>query len=136
MGRQEPRAGLEGKFSVQHCIAAGLVDGAAYPAQFADAKVADPVLVALRSKVKLSVDPAMEEDQVRLVLTFKDGTVWEENVEHATGAPQNPLTDRRLEEKFLALAASTLGEARSQALLDRLWRLDEAASVAEIDLSA
>ena len=41
MGRMEPQVGLEGKFSCAHCISVGLVDGAAYPAQFADAKVKD-----------------------------------------------------------------------------------------------
>jgi 2-methylcitrate dehydratase PrpD len=130
MGRMEPQTGLEGKFSCAHCIAAGLVDGAAYPAQFADAKVQDVRLTALRRKVKFTIDHSVAEDAVRLVLTMKDGSHIEQAVEHATGSPENPLSDQRLAEKFMTLASTTLGEKDAAALLDRLWRLDEAPTIA------
>src|SRR5690606_29038904 len=69
MGRMEPDVGLAGKFSCAHCISVGLVDGAAYPAQFADAKVKDPLLTALRRKVSFTVDQSMAEDACRLRMT-------------------------------------------------------------------
>ena len=130
MGRTELKAGLDGKFSVVHTIACGLVDGAAYPAQFSDARVADPKLATLRAKVRLVVEPAYGQDESDLTLTLKDGTKLHEHVEHASGAPQNPMTDARLEEKFLTLATPTLGAAPAKALLAHLWRLDEAKTVA------
>jgi 2-methylcitrate dehydratase PrpD len=130
MGRMEPQVGLEGKFSCAHCISVGLVDGAAYPAQFSDAKVQDDGLTALRRKVSFRVDEAIAEDAVRLVLTMKDGSQIAESVEHATGSPQNPLSDERLTQKFMTLASQTLGEKDAGALLDRLWHLDEAGSIA------
>jgi 2-methylcitrate dehydratase PrpD len=130
MGRAEPQIGLEGKFSVQHCIAAGLIDGAAYPAQFSDARVADPALAALRRKVQLQVDEDMPEDACVLRLTISDGSILEQRIEHATGSPQNPLSDERLNEKFLTLASSNLGESAAAALLARLRHLDEVTSVA------
>jgi 2-methylcitrate dehydratase PrpD len=129
MGRMEPDVGLAGKFSCAHCISVGLVDGAAYPAQFADAKVKDSLLAGLRRKVKFNVVDGMEEDQVELRLTMKDGSVWSERVEHASGSPQNPLSDARLEEKFMTLATPTLGEGDAKDLLERLWRLDDVSNV-------
>ncbi len=129
MGRMEPDVGLAGKFSCAHCISVGLVDGAAYPAQFADAKVVDPLLTALRRKVKYTIDPSMGEDQVLLRLTLKDGSMLEQRVEHATGSPENPMSDERLAEKFMTLATPTIGDAKAKALLDRLWHLDEAATI-------
>jgi 2-methylcitrate dehydratase PrpD len=126
MGRPEPQTGLEGKFSVQHCIAAGLVDGAAYPAQFSDARVTDPRLVALRRKVWLNVDSSMAEDAVSLRMTMRDGSVSEHAIVHATGSPQNPLSDDKVSEKFLTLTTPLLGEAEAKALLLRLWSLEEA----------
>jgi 2-methylcitrate dehydratase PrpD len=130
MGRMEPQVGLEGKFSCAHCIAVGLVDGAAYPDQFSDAKVTDERLSALRRKVTFTVDQSIAEDAVKLVLTMKDGSTIEESVEHATGSPQNPLSDQRLEGKFMTLASRTIGDKDAAALLDRLWRLDEAGTIA------
>jgi 2-methylcitrate dehydratase PrpD len=134
MGRAEPQVGLEGKFSVQHTIAVGLVDGAAYPAQFADAKVKDERLTELRRKVTLTVDNAMAEDQCRLRLTMKDGSILEESVEHATGSPQNPITDERLGDKFLTLATPTMGQGQAKAILDRLWHLEDAPAIAGLIL--
>jgi len=130
MGRMEPDVGLAGKFSCAHCISVGLVDGAAYPAQFTDAKVADPQLTDLRRKVKFNVVDGMGEDQVELRVTLKDGSVLTERVEHATGSPENPMSDQRLEEKFMTLASETLGETDAWNLLTRLWRLEEASNVA------
>jgi 2-methylcitrate dehydratase PrpD len=130
MGRMEPDVGLAGKFSCAHCISVGLVDGAAFPAQFTDAKIADPLLVDLRRKVKFNVTEGMGEDQVELRLTLKDGSVLSERVDHATGSPENPLSDKRLEEKFMTLAAETLGETDAWDLLERLWRLEDASNVA------
>jgi 2-methylcitrate dehydratase PrpD len=130
MGRMEPDVGLAGKFSCAHCIAVGLVDGAAYPAQFTDAKVADPLLAGLRRKVKYNVVEGIDEDEVALRLTMLDGSVITQRVEHATGSPQNPMSDERLEEKFMTLAPETLGEAGARDLLGRLWGLEEIPNVA------
>jgi len=130
MGKAEPQVGLESKFSSYHCVAIGLVDGAGHPAQFSDAKATDPTLAALRRKVKLNVDHAMAEDACRLVLHMKDGSDLTEEVTHATGSPQNSLSDQRLEDKFMALATPTIGETAAKALLDRLWHLDEATTIA------
>ena len=132
MGRMEPQVGLEGKFSCAHCISVGLVDGAAYPAQFSDGKVQDERLAGLRRKVKYTVDSSMGEDAVRLELTMKDGSRIEESVEHATGSPENPMSDERLAEKFMTLASTTLGEREAAAVLERLWHLDETRSIAGV----
>jgi 2-methylcitrate dehydratase PrpD len=129
MGRMEPDVGLAGKFSCAHCISVGLVDGAAYPAQFADAKVVDPLLTDIRRKVSFNVKDDFGEDQVELRVTMKDGSVLTERVDHASGSPENPLSDERLGEKFMTLASATLGEAEARELLDRLWQLEEASNV-------
>jgi 2-methylcitrate dehydratase PrpD len=128
----EPRIGLEGKFSVQHCVAIALREGAAYPAQYSDEKVQDRQNVELRRKVHLTKDESLPEDAAVVRILMQDGTLFERRIEHATGAPENPMSDERLNEKFLELATPTLGRDRSEALLDRLWRLDEVEDVDEV----
>jgi 2-methylcitrate dehydratase PrpD len=121
----EPRVGLEGKFSVQHCVAIALREGAAFPAQYSDAKVRDAQNAELRRKVHLTRDESLAEDAAIVRIRMRDGAVFEKHVEHATGAPENPLSDERLNEKFIELVTPTLGRPASEALLNRLWRLDE-----------
>lgn len=132
MNRPEPRRGLEGKFSFQHCAAAALVDGAGHDAQFSDARVADPVIAALRAKVSAVVDPALREDEVRLSITLNDGTTLSRYVEHATGSPENPMTDAALEAKFRSLAVEAVPEAQAEELLAAVWELDAAPDVRKV----
>jgi len=132
MNRPEPRRGLEGKFSFQHCAAAALVDGAGHDAQFSDAKVADPVISALRAKVSATVEESVREDEVHLSIELDDGTLVETHVEHATGTPENPMSDAVLEAKFSDLAGEVLGADQADRLLAAVWALDEASDVSDI----
>lgn len=132
MNRAEPRRGLEGKFSFQHCAAAALVDGAGHDAQFSDEKVSDPLISRVRAKVSATVDDDVAEDEVYLAITLNDGQRVETHVEHATGSPDNPMSDEVLKAKYLALAGEVLDAEQVPQLFDAVWELDKAPSVADV----
>lgn len=123
-GKTEPRVGLEGKFSIYHCIAVGFLDDAAGPAQFTDATVNRPDVVALRRLVEATADPALGEAQARLVLHLADGRPVEVFVPAATGTIENPMSDADLTAKFQALAAPVVGVAAADAIAATVWQLD------------
>jgi 2-methylcitrate dehydratase PrpD len=54
-----PRTGLEAKFSLEHCLAVAMVDGAAGLAQFTDSHVQDAAVKAIAERVKIEIDPAV-----------------------------------------------------------------------------
>ena len=130
--RPEPRTGLEGRLSFQHAMTMALVDGVCYPAQFTDARVLDPVVTALRSKIQVEADASIAQDQCELTLALSDGRSYTERVAHATGSPDNPVTDAQLDRKFRELAGSVLPKARVKRLLATLWQLERVADVGEI----
>ena len=130
--RRHPRTGLEGKFSFQHSIAVGLVDGAASPSQYTDARVNDPTIMALRERISATADPALGQDAAVITLASKDGRSYTETVTHATGAPQNPMTDAQLEAKFRTLAGDVLAKARVDRLLASLWELDKVVDIRDV----
>ena len=132
MNRPNPTTGLDGKFSFQHCAAAALVDGAGHDAQFTDARVLDPVIASLRSRVSATVDQAIPEHEVFVTITLTDGREVSTHVEHASGSPENPLSDATLDTKFRALVEPVIGAARAATLLDVARNLDGAANVAEL----
>jgi 2-methylcitrate dehydratase PrpD len=132
MNRPEPRRALEGKFSFQHCAAAALVDGAGHDAQFTDAKVTDPTISALRAKVTAEIESSYGEDEVRVVITLNDGSTVETKVDHATGSPENPMSDQALETKYTALVGAEFTEAHTNELLTAIWALDWAADVTQV----
>jgi 2-methylcitrate dehydratase PrpD len=127
-GKTDPQAGLEGKFSVYHCAAVAVIDGVAGEAQFSDARVGDPQVVALRERVRATVDPAIEEDGAQLRITLHDGRVLDKRVEHAIGSLGRPMSDGDLEAKFRALCEPVLGGSATGEVLEACWNLDRAAN--------
>jgi 2-methylcitrate dehydratase PrpD len=117
-GRKEPRDGLQGKFSVYHGVAAGLIFGRAGEQEFADAIVNRADVVALRNKVQASVDDAIDEAAAHVVAVLTDGRRVEVRVEHAIGSLQRPMTDAQLDGKFSALVAPVLGAQKVSAIAD------------------
>ncbi len=129
MDRRQPETGLQAKFSHQHCAAAALVDGAGHEAQFRDDRARDPQIAAIRALVTATPDPSVREEEVHVTIRLADGRALSKHVEHATGSPENPMTDGYLEEKYRALATPVLGSAQAEALLSAAWTLDKAADV-------
>jgi 2-methylcitrate dehydratase PrpD len=130
--RPDPQTGLEGRLSFQHAMTMALVDGVCFPAQFTDERVRDPLVLALRRKIQVEADPSVAQDQCELTLTLTDGRSYTERVAHATGSPDNPVTDTQLDRKFRELAGSVLPKARVRRLLATLWQLEQVADVGEI----
>ncbi|HUH95204.1 MAG TPA: MmgE/PrpD family protein [Casimicrobiaceae bacterium] len=131
-GKQAPTSGLEGKFSVYHSCAVAIVDGAAGPGQYSDARVADPTIVALRERVRAEIDPALAEDAAQVSIRLKDGRTLDCTVGHALGSRERPMSDRDLEAKFLELAAVALDRAAVEALIAACWKLEKSADAAEL----
>ncbi len=86
----------------------------------------------MRAKVAAEIDDSMKEDSVRVAITLTDGRTVETYVEHATGSPENPMSDEALETKYSALAGEVLGETQANELLSAVWGLDRAKDVGQV----
>ena len=128
-GKKEPKDGLEAKFSVYHGCAAGLLFGRAGEAEFADDVVTRADVVAARRKVVATVDPAIDEAEVRATAVLRNGERREVHVEHAIGSLQRPLSDADLERKFTALAEPVLGAAAVHELMAQAWSVGKSANL-------
>jgi 2-methylcitrate dehydratase PrpD len=117
-GKTAPKTGLESKFSVYHSCAAAIVHGRCGEHEYSDECVADPTIVALRQKVKATVDARIHEDQVDATLTTVDGTVHHLFIEHAIGSLGRPLTDAELDAKVRDLSDPVIGAPKTQALIE------------------
>ena len=95
-GKKEPKDGLQGKFSVYHGCAAGLIYGRAGETEYADEVVNDPRVVELRNKVVATVDDSPREEAAHVTALLKDATRVVERVAHAIGSQHRPLTDKHL----------------------------------------
>jgi len=135
-GKTEPTTGLEGKFSIYHCIAVGLIYGAAGERQFQDAVVRDPTVVALRRKVIVHPDPLVGTAQCDLVVRLKDGRTLSRHIEHAVGSLEKPMSDTELEAKFLDLADGILPPAQARALIVKCRAIEQEPDAGSLALAA
>jgi len=118
-GKKAPRTGLEGKFSVYHACAAGIVFGQAGESEFSDAVVARPDVVSLRDRITASVDDAIAEDAADVTIGCRDGRKLHAFVAHAIGSLERPMSDADLRRKFHGLVDPVLGVARAETLIER-----------------
>lgn len=126
------RKGLEGKFSVFHCIAVGLLDGRAGPREFTDERVLDPEVVALSKRIELVVDPSMAEEAARLDIRTTDGAERSFAVDAATGSLERPMSDAALEEKFRMLVGEIAGADGVEDLIQAMWSFGPGTRVREL----
>jgi len=131
-GKKEPADGLQGKFSVYHGCAAGLIFGRASEPEYDDAIVTRPDVVALRRKVVASVDDAIDEASADVTAVLRDGRRVHVFVEHAIGSLQRPMSDAALEAKFAAQSDPVLGAQRTAQLIAACKSLGNLANVREL----
>ena len=130
--KRTPKDGLEGKFSVFHGGAVGLLYGKAGPAQYADKVVTDPLVTSVRDKIDATPDKDLAVDETYLTVYFTDGAKLEKHVQHAIGSLEVPMTDEQLTEKFVDQSALVLGDEGAQAASVAAWKIGETDDVAKV----
>ena len=105
--RPEPRNAIEARLSAQHAVAVALIHGRAGLAEFNDESALNPRVQAMRRRVKLVPDAALDKMEA-VVSKFE-------------ARRSRPMDDARLEAKFRELAGAGAHELiRTIAELDRL----------------
>jgi 2-methylcitrate dehydratase PrpD len=135
-GKKEPKDGLEGKFSVYHGFAAGLMFGRAGEHEYEDGIVTRPDMVDLRRKVVATPDEGIAEDAADVTVVLKDGRKEHIFVKNAIGSMANPLTDSYLESKFHDLSDPVIGKDHVSQLIKACWSLGNAKDVSAIVAAA
>jgi 2-methylcitrate dehydratase PrpD len=120
-----PQTGLEGKFSMEYCLAATLLDGRITLASFSDEAVQRPQAQELLRRVEMvegeQGQPIVGPATVTVILD--DGSQHSRHVETPRGDPKAPLTWEELVAKYKDCAAGILPDAaiaRSAAIIAEL----------------
>lgn len=130
-GVVDPSTGLQSKFSTLHSAAVALIDGHAGMAQYSDAKATDPLVAALRRKVKPVADDTLRKDEAHAVITAA-GQRREVHIAHASGTAENRMSDAQIETKFLANASPVIGDERAKRAAAFVWALEKQPDVREL----
>jgi 2-methylcitrate dehydratase PrpD len=107
--KRNPRTGLEGKFSIAFVAAITWIEGTARHRQFTNEKVNRPDVQALMGRVCIAEDNSLSQIEARATVRLRGGKTSSEHIYHATGTPENPVSDEELREKFTELVEPELG---------------------------
>jgi len=127
----EPKTGLQGKFSMEYCMAVLLIDGRAGLAQFTDAAVNRPAAQDMLHRVTFYNDPAADAvgaDKMRSLveITLKDGRKFSGQADFAKGSPQKPMSFDDAVEKFQGCADyARLPKARAAEIVAEVKDLEQ-----------
>ena len=133
--KARPRTTYEAQFSLPFSVASAFVDGHVGVDTYAPARLGDPRVLGLASRVRYATDacsrfPAVFPGRVRVRLT--DGRTVETRAEDGRGGPARPLAREAVVQKFRANAARALTPSQVDELEHAALALDRLPSVASI----
>jgi 2-methylcitrate dehydratase PrpD len=123
--------GLEGKFSMEYCLAAALVYGRVTFDEFEDEKVNSPAIAELYKKIYLYTHPdlrtpeSVDRDFTDLVIIHTDGRRFHRREEKAKGAPAKRWSLAEFKAKFARCAAPVIGPAAADRWWEDTYRLEQ-----------
>ncbi len=130
-----PTTGLQGKFSMQFCVAAALDQGRVDLATFSDESVERPSTIALVEKVEVGVQPELRhntEFAAEVTVRTADGRTVRRRVELAKGKRERWLTPSELGAKFRSCAAPALGVSGADRAFATLQHLGDVGDLADL----
>ncbi|MFC2039261.1 MmgE/PrpD family protein [Chloroflexota bacterium] len=132
-----PKTGLEGKFSMEYCMAIALLDGQVALRQFADDRVMDARAQELLQRVKYvhSGDvggvEALNTPEV-VTVELRDGRKLNRETLVAKGDSRNPMAAEELAAKYRNCASSVLSVEDIEMSLNMVSCLEDVRDVAEV----
>jgi 2-methylcitrate dehydratase len=120
--------------SLPYITSIALIDGEVTEKQFQPERFTDPKIWKFLENVKVERNAelsAMYPGAVANIVhvDLGDGRRLIKRVDYPLGHAKNPLKDSEVEGKFFALVTPLVGEKRARAIVDLVWRLDEAKNV-------
>jgi 2-methylcitrate dehydratase PrpD len=134
----QPRTALEGKFSMQYCIAAALLDGKVGLRTFTDEQVMRPEAQALIPRVRMVRNPGFQgqpswvEGYTEVRIRLRDGRVLTRGVKRSTEGALRGVTEEELRNKFRDCASQALPDKAVERALSGLENLEGLESIVHL----
>ncbi|MBC7248258.1 MAG: MmgE/PrpD family protein [Actinobacteria bacterium] len=123
----EPKTGTEGKFSLEFCVSAALLEGKVGIGQFRDEVVTAPHIVEAISRFEWNdlegdiTSPFASE----VVVHLKSGERVEGKTEKPLGEPGNPMSDEQIFDKYRECVGNVIGFQVAEDTLGMLRRMED-----------
>jgi 2-methylcitrate dehydratase PrpD len=116
-GIRHPATQNEAQYSVYHWAAVALAYGTAKISDAETARIADPIVAAVRGRIELKPSSTVPAEGARVVVTLEDGTRRDLQIDSCIGSRARPMTQQAVEDKFRGLAEDTIGRTSSDGVI-------------------
>lgn len=130
-----PKTPLEGKFSMEYCMARALLDREIRMVQFSEEKLLDSKAQELLQRVRYVHPEGLEGERLPsevVTVIQRDGKQHSNEVFIPRGAPENPLTEEELITKYKDCASLVLPPEVIERSLELVSHLEEITDISEL----
>jgi len=133
----QPQSGLQGKFSLEYCVAAAIIDGEVSLRQFTDERVLSSEAQGFISKVELKLlnvpkGVSLLNVPQPLKVKLQDGSELLREVQWPKGYPNNPMTWDEVASKFKDCAEGVLSQVKIDHCIEMMLKMETLDSVSEL----
>ena len=140
--KRAPAVAIDAKFSVPFCVASVLAGRTIDLDAFSHERLRDPQVLALASKVQFEQLAGADQwrgDAGMLAVELAGGRTLVASLAQARGAPDHPLSDRELTDKFVdcaSRAAQPMGAETARAMAGQILSLEDCPDVGDLFATA
>lgn len=134
----DPRVSLEGKFSLEYCLAIAIIDNKIGLGQFENEKMNNDRVKEILKRIRVFVHPELKTLEsfknrfAEVTVQTKKGETYTEKVDTPLGSPQNPLSDSELHQKFEDCTKSILAENEIHRVVQFIDHLEDLEHINEL----
>ena len=126
-----PASGLDGKFSIEYCAAAALLDGKVGIETFTDDRRFSPDMEETLGKIQ--VEPSNQDSaDVKVTALLKDGRSAEAECRGFRGSARNPMSQEERMDKVIDCVGRVLTDQDADRLVSLIEDLENVADISEI----
>ncbi len=133
----DPKSRETADHSMPYTTAVALTYGEVRQSHFDEQYYRSPQLLDLTRRVQVAASEESDRRAPEAMLcdvevVTKSGQRYTAQVPYHKGHYKNPMTDAEVEAKFRSLAQDLLSPSQTDALLEKLWRLEEVEDIGEV----
>jgi 2-methylcitrate dehydratase PrpD len=114
----------DARVSIHHCVALGLLVGAAGVSEFARETVFRTDIAKFREKVRAELDASMPDGAARVIIRLRSGETITETVMSPRGSLADPLGDRDIEAKLREGVRTGGSDWNADRIIEAVWQFE------------
>jgi 2-methylcitrate dehydratase PrpD len=131
-GDRPVRNERDARVSIHHCVACGLLIGAAGVSEFERGTVVRPDIAKWREKVRAKLDSSMPDGAARVTVHLVSGETVTETVKCPRGSLADPLGDRDIEAKLREGIRTGGSDWDAERIIEAIWQIDRCDDISDL----